>query len=105
MVVVVAVELSVVVVVVGGWLDVDVLVSGGEGGGAADVGSSVTGLSDGDCTDEAGVVLTLGDGVDGAVPEVWRSVIITPAPMASTASAVPTATTNGRRYHGSGLAS
>ena len=33
-------------------------------------------------------MLTLGDGVLGALPEVCRSVISTPAPMASTASAV-----------------
>ena len=52
----------------------------------------------------AGVVLTLGVGVLGALPDVCRRVIMTPAPTASTASAVPTATTTGRRYQASATA-
>ena len=53
-----------------------------------------------DTGDEAGVS-TLDDGVLGALPDVCRNVINTAAPMASTASAVPTATTRGRRYQAS----
>ena len=49
----------------------------------------------------AAVVLTLGAGV---LPDVCRNVIMTAAPTASTASAVPTATTTGRRYQASAAA-
>ncbi|MGB6763710.1 hypothetical protein, partial [Mycobacterium sp.] len=51
-----------------------------------------------------GAVLTLGVGVLGAPPEVCRRVIMTAAPTASTASAVPTATTTGLRYQASATA-
>ncbi|MFZ0712926.1 hypothetical protein, partial [Mycobacterium sp.] len=48
----------------------------------------------------AGVVLMLGA---GALPDVYRMAITTAATMASTASAVPIATTKGRRYQASWL--
>ncbi|MGB7145680.1 hypothetical protein, partial [Mycobacterium sp.] len=48
--------------------------------------------------------MTLVVGVLGALPDVCRRVIRTPAPTASTASAVPTATTTGRRYQASATA-
>ena len=97
---VVVVGASVVVVVVGAWLVVDagVPVSDWVDDGAllcvAEV-SDVPGL--------AGVVLTLEVGVLGVL-DVCRSAIMTPLPMASTASAVPTATTTGRRYQTSAIA-
>ena len=93
----------VVVVVVGvEVVDAGVLVSADDGGLVA--GSWLAVVSADVDNDGAGVVLTLGDGVLGALPEVCRSVIMTPAPMASTASAVPTATTSGRRYQASAAA-
>ena len=93
----VVVGASVVVVVVGAWLVVDdgVPVSDWVDDGAllcvAEV-SDVPGL--------AGVVLTLEVGVLGVL-DVCRSAIMTPLPIASTVSAVPTATTTGRRYQAS----
>ena len=100
--VVVVVGGSVVVVVVGASLgdDVDVLVLDSADDGELVAGSGLTEVS---VTD--GAELTLGDGVLGALPDVCRSVIMTPAPIASTASAVPTATTSGRRYQASAVAS
>jgi len=46
----------------------------------------------------AGVVLTLEVGALGALFDECRTAISTPLPIASTASAVPIATSNGRRY-------
>jgi hypothetical protein len=88
-----------VVVVVGVSLVVDgaALVSGAVDDGGLLVGAWVLLTS----ADGASVVLTLGVGVLGALPEVCLMVIRTPAPMASTASAVPVATTKGRRYQAS----
>ena len=92
------------VVVVGVSLVVDgaVLVSGAVDDGGLLVGAWVS-LTPDDVAG-AGVVLTLGVGVLGALPEVCRMAIRIPATMASTASAVPIATAKGRRYQASLLA-
>jgi len=92
-----------VVVVVGVSLVVDgaVLVSGAVEDGGLLVGAWVPLTSADVGADVAGVVLTLGV---GALLDVCRMAIRTPAPMASTASAVPIATTKGRRYQASLLA-
>ncbi|MGA9612374.1 MAG: hypothetical protein WBS15_12695, partial [Mycobacterium sp.] len=90
------------VVVVGVWLVVD---EGVPVSDSVDDGGLLVGVP---VLDEPGfwfvgatVVLTLGVGV---LPDVCRDVIMIPAPTASTASAVPTATTTGRRYQASAAA-
>jgi hypothetical protein len=102
--VVVVVGASVVVVVVGVSLVIDEGVSVGDGGLLVGDGVSVTSDVPGFWLAGAGVVLTLGVGVLGALPEVCRKAIVTPAPMAATASAVLIATTRGRRYQASAAA-
>ncbi len=104
---VVAVEVGaslvvVVVVVVGAWLVVDagVLVSDWADDVGFEDGSWLVVVSADVGSDGAAVVLILGDGLVGALSEVCRSESMIPAPIASTASAVPTATINGRRYQG-----
>jgi len=104
--VVVIVVVVVVVVGVGVSLvvEADGLVAGSLDDGGLVVACWLAVVSTDVGSDGAGVVITLGDGVLGALPDVCRSVTNRPPAIASTASAVPTATTSGRRYQGSPVA-